>query len=239
MLSLLRLIAVLTAVGWVGWRAFPRWLRAASVATFAVAFVMATPLGANALVRLQESRIGTAEVCTVPSSAIVVLASGVRAAPADPEDFATLDEASLHRLFAALALYKRRPMPLVIVGTSGYEIADSRVLASLASALGVGAGDLRVETASLTTWENAQALAKLDPPVPRRIALVTSPVHMARALYAFRAAGFEPCAHPSRSDYQGFDGIGYLLPVESAAIKAEAVLHEWAGEIAYRMRFGR
>ena len=235
MLSPLRLLAVLIVVGWFGWRVMPRWLRGGVIVACAVLVLIAAPLGANALVRIQESRVGDADMCRAPTDAIVLLASGVHAAPRSDRDFAALDETSLRRLFAAVELYRRAPVPFVIVGSSGYAIADSRVLASLATSLGVADSDLREETTSLTTRENAAALALMQPPVARRIALVTSPVHMARALYAFRAAGFDACASPSRSDYHRFEGVGYLLPVESAAVKAETVLHEWAGEIVYRL----
>ena len=238
MLSPLRLLAILTVLGWLGWHFLPGWLRGCLLALCAVLLLIATPLGANALVRWQEARVADTDLCGAPAQAIVLLSSGVHEPPASERDFAALDDASLRRLFAAVELYRREPVAFVIVGSSGHAVADSRVLASLALSLGVAATDLREETTSLTTRENAATLARMQPPVPRRIALVTSPVHMARALYAFRAAGFEACAWPSRSDYHRFDGIGYLLPVESAALKAEAVLHEWVGEIVYRISPG-
>ncbi|HEY6943405.1 YdcF family protein, partial [Dokdonella sp.] len=145
--------------------------------------------------------------------------------------------ASVQRLLGAVALQRSLgKIPLAIVGTSGRGVADSRILASLARDLGADASTLRIETASLNTWENAQASARLAPALPRRIWLVTSSLHMARALVAFRAAGFDACAYPVQPRYHGPDHLGYLLPTGSATMKSEDALHELVGEIVYRVR---
>lgn len=236
MLSPLRLLAGLIVLAWLGHRILPRWLHGGLVFVCACLLLLTTPLCANALIRWQEARVADADICRAPVQSIVLLASGVSSPPESESDFAALDATSVRRLFTAVDLYRSQHVPLAIVGSSGYAIADSRVLASLAMSLGVAASDLREETTSLTTRENARALALMQPPVQRNIALVTSRVHMPRAMRTFRRAGFDACAEPARSEYHRFDGIGYLLPAESAAIKTEEVLHEWVGEIVYGLK---
>ena len=75
----------------------------------------------------------------------------------------------------------------------------------------------------------------MDPALPSRIWLVTSALHMPRALIAFRAAGFEPCSYPSDFLSAPFEARD-VLPRGSAVANSEAALHEVVGEIVYRLR---
>lgn len=219
------------------WRRLPHWARRLAVAVGVLLVWLTTPFGANALVGLQESRVPAEPVCAAPPpQTIVVLGGGMTHAPHSDEDYGALGVESLRRVFAALALRRDHPdADLVFSGASRHAIAESTTMAHLAQALGVAAERLRSETASRTTWHNAQAVAALEPPVPRRIWLVTSALHMPRARYAFEAAGFEVCTAPAPPLYAEPAGLGYFLPIASAAAKSEAVLHEWAGEAAYRL----
>lgn len=238
MLSPLRLLLLVALGAWLGHRRGWRRLRWGWTVAAALLLVLTTPLGANALVALQEARAPAAAACAgPPPQAIVLLSAGVTRRPQDERDYAVLDLASLQRLLGAVELQRAHAaLPLLIVGSSGWRIANSTLMASLARDLGIDATLLRVETRSRTTWQNAQDSARLQPPLPQRIWLVTSRLHMPRALFAFRAAGFEPCAWPVDSRYEGFRGLGYLLPSGSATVKAEQALHELVGEAAYRLR---
>lgn len=238
MLSPLRLLLLFGALCWIFQRL--NWRRARALCLVAVALLalLTTPLGANALVRLQEGRAPRPADCAgAPPQAVVVLSGGLVARPRDERDYAALGLASIQRLLAAVALQRSLgAVPLAIVGTSDRGVADSVILANLAHDLGADASTLQVETASLNTWQNAQASARLAPALPRRIWLVTSGLHMARSLVAFRAAGFDACADPVQPRYQAPDNLGYLLPAGSAVMKAEDALHELVGEVAYRVR---
>lgn len=236
MLSPLRLVTILVFVLAAGWRVWPRWLRAILVGAAVVLVVSITPFGANLLIGLQESRASTPEACRAdPPQTVVVLSGGVASIPADMRDYGALSGASLRRLFAAMAFYREwHPAQVVFVGTTGSAVVDADVMASLATAVGMPAEAIRVEPDSLTTWENALKTAALQPSLPKKIWLLTSALHMPRALYAFREAGFEPCAWPVASQYRGFDGFGYFLPTGSSALKAEDAIHEMVGELGYR-----
>jgi uncharacterized SAM-binding protein YcdF (DUF218 family) len=237
MISPLRFFVILCMVGRISGHRAPRWLRSLATALAIALIALMTPLAANTLVRVQEARIPM--TCGGTPQAIVLLTSGVVEPPRSRDDFAALDTASMHRLAAAATLYKSRPMPVAIMGSSGYDVADSTVMEALAHTLGMAQSDLRAETLSSTTWENAESAANMHDPLPPQIWLVTSALHMPRSLFAFQATGFQPCAWPARSEYRAFDGVGYLMPNESAAIKSGSVLHEWLGEIVYRLRASR
>ena len=201
-----------------------------------------TPLGANTLTSWQERRSPRPEACAAPTPRFIVLLSGgMRRDAADAGDFGVLNLSSLQRTLTAAALAERTPdAELVIAGGARVgatnDVAQSAVIADVAERLGVPAAAIRVETASTTTWENAIGVRALVPALPARIWLVTSALHMPRSLIAFRAAGFEPCAYPSDARSVRFESPTDLLPSAGAIANSDAVLHEWVGELVYRLR---
>lgn len=224
------------------WRWLPRALCLLGLAVETALVIAMTPLGANGLVRIIESRAPPAQSCQAPApDTIVVLTAGYSRRPRSAQDFSAADVNSLHRLFAAVALWRRTPgARLVISGGGSYGIAESTVLASLAEQLGVPVTAIRTEIHSRSTWQNARDVAELSPPVPKRIWLVTSALHLPRALLAFRDAGFQPCAWPSDSLYIPPNGsVLYYVPQSSALVKMEAALHELVGGWDYRWRVRR
>ncbi len=140
----------------------------------------------------------------------------------------------MQRLISAVTLWKRTPSAtFVIAGGGPFAIKESEVLAHLAEQLGVPETSIVREGHSLTTWENAQQLRKLQPPLPDRIWLVSSAIHLPRAMTSFRAAGFDPCIHVSDRDYLSLQGIGYFMPQSSALRKSEMAIHELVGQALY------
>lgn len=207
-----------------------------------ICIALSTPLVAGALVRLEEQRAPPPSACAAPRpTTVVLLAGGARRVARAAEDVEALHAASLRRTLAAVGLMRRlNGAQLVITGTSDNQDAPVSILmADLARQLGVPAAAIRTETTARTTWQNAQHVRALDPPLPKHIWLVSSALHLPRALIAFRAAGFEPCAYPSAFLSTPFDGLRDLLPDGAATSNAEATLHELVGELLYRLRAWR
>ena len=218
------------------WRWLPRWLRVLATLPLAACVLASLPVVANQLVRWQESRVPARNFCTPPlPSTIVVLSGGIAYEPANASDYAALGESSLRRLFAGVERFDAQANGrLVISGGEGqYGIAESALMGALAQRLGVPADAISLESASHSTWQNAQFVRALD--IPQRIELVTSALHLPRAVYAFEQAGFEVCAAPADSRYAGPNSFGYYLPSTSALDKSDAAIHEMIGEAAYRM----
>jgi len=240
LLSPLGLGILLALVMLIAWRRMPRWLRAMLIVLEVMALVACCPVGANALVWLIESRVPHTETCATPLPAtVVVLSGGLEGPPRNADDFASLDPDSVQRMLAAVALWKRMPSAtFVIAGGGPFEVKESEVLSHLAEQLGVPAASIVREGESQTTWENAQQLRTLQPPLPDRIWLVSSAIHLPRALTSFRAAGFDPCIHVSDRDYLSLQGIGYFLPQSSALRKSEMAIHELLGQALYAF-YGR
>ena len=206
--------------------------------------VLTTPLGANVLTSWQEHRAPQPDACAAPEPRVIVLLSGgMRRDAVDVGDFGVLNISSLQRTLAAAALARKIPdAELVIAGGARVagtnDVSQSAVMAKVAEQLGVPASAIRIETESTTTWENATRVRALDPALPARIWLVTSALHMPRSLIAFRAVGFEPCAYPGYVRSGPF-GPADMLPSAGAIADTDAVLHEWVGEIVYRVRAAR
>jgi uncharacterized SAM-binding protein YcdF (DUF218 family) len=224
------------------WRWLPRGLCLLGIAIETALVIAMTPLGANGVVRIIESRVPPVQSCKAPvPDTIVVLSAGFSRTPRSPQDFTAANVNSLHRLLAGVELWRRTPgARLVISGGGSYGIAESTVLASLAQRLGVPPAAIRTETHSHNTWQNARDVAALSPTVPKRIWLVSSALHLPRALLAFRAASFDPCAWPSDSFYIPPNGsFGYYWPQSSSLVKMEEALHEVFGGWDYRWRARR
>lgn len=220
------------------WRRLPRSLRALLIAAEILALLLCCPVGANLLVHAVESRVSDACGAETPPT-IVLLSAGLQRPADSATDFAALEEVNIDRLLAARALWQRTPgATLVIAGGGPWAIRESVLLRTLAEQLGIPADAIRNEANSQTTWENATELRRLGPSaLPPRIALVSSAIHLPRALIAFRAHGFTPCTVVSDSMYAPpGDGIGYFLPQSSALVKSEFALHELIGDLIYRWR---
>ena len=227
------LLAVLAAAAW---RRLGRVARAALAVVELVLLALICPLGANLLVWLVESQVA-AGCAGVPPDTIVVLSAGFDRPPASADDIAALSGASLKRVLAGVDLWQRTPdATLVLSGGGPFAISEAAVLQNFAERLGVPAPRIRREEQSQTTWENAERLRVAAPPLPKRIWLVSSALHLPRAQIAFRANGFATCARVTDRRYLPPGGIGYFLPQSSSLYKAEAAIHELVGGAWYRWR---
>jgi len=182
------LYAVILALGWLR---LSRLWRAALMIFECVLIISMTPLGANALVWLVESRVRPTDACALPvPTTIVVLAAGFDHEPANTHDFSALDADNFSRAISGAAMWRGTPdATLVIAGGGPYPISESIVLREFVQQLGVPERSVRVESRSRTTWENASELRAMG--LPARIRLVSSALHLPRALVAFQAAGFD------------------------------------------------
>lgn len=212
-------------------------LTAAAVIAAASIFAM-TPLLANLLLGRLESGYAVPRDCTIlqPDTAIV-LAGGISAPASDADDDSVLQLASRRRVDRAVAWWRAGSgRHLVMSGgsSSGGKVPESTLMSSYAQRFGVPAMAMSGESASLTTWDSAQRLARLMPRLPRRVVLVTSAAHMPRAQYAMAAAGFETCPVATDRRYLPPQWPGYLIPQRSALEKSDQGLHEVVGLLYYR-----
>lgn len=168
--------------------------------------VWATPAASEWLEERVESQFPPLAVNAVPQAqAIVVLGGGI-APPTRTNPYANLAGAA-DRVWHAARLYNAGKAPLVLLSGGGDRRlgtnSEAEAMRTFAIDLGVPDSALVLESTSRTTHENATSSADvLKARGVQRILLVTSALHMSRALSEFRAVGLDvvPAAtdHDSR-----------------------------------------
>ncbi len=198
-------------------------------AGFAWLVLASCPLIANALVRawqplptdLGPSLAGT----TADQRALVVLSAGKRT----EEDFVPaieqLDGETQGRVIGAARVYRTYGFGEVVVTGTGQQFVAA--MADFLVELGVPRDRILQEPRATNTRENATFTAPiLAPRNPARIVLVTSALHMRRAIMHFHRAGMQVI--PAPVDYVGGE-TWRIRPSTSALARTKAVLHEVLG----------
>jgi uncharacterized SAM-binding protein YcdF (DUF218 family) len=143
----------------------------------------------------------------------------------------------------AARLYEAGKAPLIVAsgGTLPWkdqEFREAPVMQRLLVSWGVPADSILLESTSANTYQNATNTAEvvaergID-----RVLLVTSALHMRRALATFRSVGIE--AVPAATDYRVVEGrttLLDLLPSAGALDGSTAAIREYVGYIVYDWR---
>lgn len=205
-------------------------------------YLLSTPAISDALAGSLERQYGPLPVEELPrTDAIVVLGGGVLP-PARPRDGADLGQAA-DRVWHGAALYRAGRAPLVIVtGARPYvDRGDSAAAAtgSLLQRLGVPGSALVVRGDSTSTREDAlTVLQAMEQRQLEHVLLVTSALHMPRAVATFRAAGIR--VWPASTDHEVVQparrDTWAWLPYPRAFARANRAWHEYVGMLYYRLR---
>lgn len=180
-----------------------------------------------------ERQSAVVSVPDVPEvEAIVVLGGGVTP-PSIGGRLPNL-EAGADRVWFGAQLFHAGKAPLVVLsGGSNPEFSafsEAEAMAQLMVALGVGRDVLLLEEVSRNTSQNAAFTTALLAEVGvSRIVLVTSAVHMPRALARFEAEGLSVFA--AATDYQALARPGWQrwLPDTRALDGSAKAIKEWVG----------
>ncbi|WP_086984029.1 envelope biogenesis factor ElyC [Vibrio aphrogenes] len=116
-----------------------------------------------------------------------------------------LSRNGLMRLAEGMRILRLYPGAKLIL--SGYDggssISNARVMANVAVSLGVSKSDIILLETAQDTWDEAHQAAGFVG--NKRLVLVTSASHMARAILEFQKAGLQPI--PAPTNYLAFDNI--------------------------------
>jgi uncharacterized SAM-binding protein YcdF (DUF218 family) len=170
---------------------------------------------------------------------IVVLGAG--AAVTSKLTAVPVVEASGERLVKMMELARTYPdAAIVYTGGGRPRPDDPRTEAQMAyedlAALKFDVGRLRLEDRSLNTYENAVLSKQLVQPQPGQTwLLITSAVHMPRAVASFRGAGWPVVPVPVEYLYP--PGVPFDITFEPVRrfIAVSRIAHEWVGLVAYRL----
>jgi uncharacterized SAM-binding protein YcdF (DUF218 family) len=208
-----------------------------------VLWVTSTPIFSDYLGRTLENQVAPTAVEATPTvDAIVVLGGGV-AVPSPPRLTAELSEAA-DRVLHAARLYRAGRAPLVVVSGGaipwlGSDMPEAKATQSLLEEWGVPATSIILETKSRNTRENAVFTGKLLAERGlHRVLLVTSAMHMPRALATFKTAGID--AVPASTDFtvtfKAHRTVIDFLPDAAALVRTTDAIKEYIGYAYYRWR---
>jgi uncharacterized SAM-binding protein YcdF (DUF218 family) len=232
-LGLVGLVLTRTRFARAGWRV-------AGVSVFLIAAMGFLPIGTALMIPL-ENRFPPWDPSGAAPAGIVVLGGAISAHKLATRGEVGINEAA-ERIIALPSLAKRYPQARIIYsgGDAGLFVrhgSEAGVVTELFESLGISASRLTLEDRSRNTAENAiYSKTRAKPKPGERWLVVTSALHMPRAIGAFREAGFDVEAYPV--DYQT-NGWGDLLDSFGSAswglTRVDNALHEWIGLLAYRL----
>jgi uncharacterized SAM-binding protein YcdF (DUF218 family) len=179
----------------------------------------------------ENAPLDAAEVLALrpPPAAIVVLGGGYLPDATLPAND-RLGTAGLARVVEAVRLWRMLPTAELVL-SNGF--GQGKAMAEAAGILGVPPGRILLEGAAMDTEDEALAIRTTlaeHQPLTQPFLLVTSGVHMRRALALCRARGLQPVAAPT--DYimsRGPLSVFALVPSSGNLVRVDSALHEWTG----------
>lgn len=219
------------------WRRLGRALVGLGVA--AVLLVALLPVGQWLAVPL-EHRFPPAAELPDRVDGIIVLGGGVNRSRVSVPGGAQLNEAA-DRLAAMVILARRYPQARIVYSggnaTIGGGPREADAVAGLLAEMGLASPRIRYEREARTTRENAALTAAMMRPRPGETwLLVTSAMHMPRAMGVFRREGWHPLPVPvdfvTDGEISLLDTPGW--PV-ARLVAVDAAAREWVGLMYYRL----
>jgi uncharacterized SAM-binding protein YcdF (DUF218 family) len=205
-------------------------------------YAWSTPVVSDVVRASLEGAFANEPVEALPSAdAIVLLGGGVDPMPAD-WPYADLNSGA-DRVWHAARVYHAGKAPVVVVSggrVPGREdrVSEAEAMRALLVDLGVPADAIVLEDRALSTRENAVFVAEeLQRLGAGDVLLVTSALHMPRALASFAGLGLNPQPAPTDfSDRLPPDDIVRWLPDAQSLARSTAALREYLGLWVYRWR---
>lgn len=174
------------------------------------------------------------------AGAIVVL--GGNTANNRPNWFEPFDkDTAAPRVDTAAILYKSHRAPLIVLSGAALEgkTSEAQIMARTLEDQGVPKEAMILETRSRNTHENGlYTAAKLKALHITRILLVTSALHMPRAMAVFRKQGIIATAAPAAPQIfvPAEPGFSFWLPNMRSLDASRSIIKEYVGMLAYWIR---
>ena len=243
------LALIIIAIAWLAslfgaWKFMRRLLFLAMVG---LGLIFVGPLPAMLSQPLAE-RFPPFNAATAPEPELIIVLGGMtRAVPySEPGGLHPSFTARSERFLMGLQLARQYPSALLVFtgwsgAAAGPEGAEARRLADLAVALGIPSSQVIAEPLAQTTGMHPgeiEALLSLGEQPANQAIIVTSAVHMPRAMGVFRAEGWSNLTS-APADYPFPPGASAFTRANPAGKKIAVVqdaLNEWLGLINYRLR---
>ncbi len=221
-----------------------RWGRRCLTAVVAVYWMLSCPAGVALLTRTVTGGYGPIHVAAEAhgATAIVLLGAGSSNLRAGGRQLPVVTHGSGLRALETARLYRLLSDPLVVLsgGTTEQDSAaapESAALRAALLALGVPPARIVLESESKNTHDEAVALKRMlrDLHVDQFV-LVTSPLHMARAMATFAAEGLHPVPSTAPLSPDREMAPFALLPNGASLEIGDSVVYEWLARAYYWWR---
>jgi uncharacterized SAM-binding protein YcdF (DUF218 family) len=199
-----------------------------------------TPFFADYLGLTLEGQYPPVAVEETPTADVIVVLGGAVAGAAPPRITVDLSDAA-DRVLHAARLYRAGKAPVVLISGGaipwlGSDIPEAGSIQTLLEEWGVPGASIIAEAASRNTYENA-VLSKdvLAEHGLQRVLLVTSALHMPRALATFKSAGIDavPAATDFTVTYKDQRTVIDFLPDAGALSRTTNAIKEYVGYAYY------
>ena len=201
-----------------------------------------TPAMVNPLLTTLESQYPEAHSCE-PGTHVIILGGGIDSRASSELEFERMSSATMARATAAYRIARNEPsLRLIAAGGVLRKASEAAVMANYLIAMGIDPQRIIKEAESRTTRENAENVALLlaDQQVQSPVWLVTSALHMPRAVATFRQLlepmGMHVC--PVSVDKLALSNVPWwaLIPQTTVIVKFDKWLHEILALGFYRLR---
>jgi len=206
-------------------------------------YAASTPFAAGALSGELERQYPPQTMAATPNADVIIVLGGATGPALPPRQDPDLNERA-DRLMHAADLYKAGKARFILASGGNWrhptlQHSEADDMRDVLMRFGVPGSAILMENDSLDTGENARFSARLMEQQHFATALlVTSGVHMPRAMAAFRGAGVAVTA--SSTDIVDAGSVDWLvldwLPSPLALVHTSEALREMAGYAYYRIR---
>lgn len=203
-------------------------------------YLYSAPVFSNAMLQWLEMRYPAPQDTHAShdrEALIVVLTSGrLRITTSGYE--VKLSEEGWERMSTAVKLWQQVGGILLFSGAPTPDGTDSGAagMARAASLMGVPQDAILIEGRSLNTYENFKLSLPLINQHGKKIFLVTSALHMPRAMAVARSLGINATSYPCDFRHQAGAPLQAWLPSNNGPRVFEETLHEMLGMLIYRIR---
>ncbi len=165
---------------------------------------------------------------------IVVLGAGSSPDPAIPLTSRQY-RPQLARVIEGMRIYHKRPgSQLIVSGGALRRTPDAEIMGQFLREMGIREADILKEADSLNTFQQALNIKKMIG--EEDFFLVTSAVHMPRAVALFQEAGLHPIPHAADRRYRRIKSLwAGLRPRSESLWDSETAIYEWYGWIKSRL----
>jgi uncharacterized SAM-binding protein YcdF (DUF218 family) len=240
----LLVLGVLVGVAGLYVRRLERWARRWLVALCLFYLALGIPVVSQLLergTRPSYRPIATAADARA-ATAVVVLGNGIVSYEYEGLAVESLTRRTAFNAIEGARLY-RLLRPSVVIASGGlanpeqFRRSEAEAIRDVLIRLGVPREVVVIEPGSSNTAEQAERVAPLLRDHPR-FALITSPIHMPRAVALFRSRGLNPTPAPSHIDYTGGlqDSMLRFVPSANALRASELSMYEYLGMTYARSR---